>query len=224
MTEYAELEQYYESRLLALVNETGSGYVVWCVRGAGTGPLRHSSLPCPHPLVTRQEIFDNGIHVRPDTVIHVWKGGWQPEMQAVTQAGLRAILSTPWYLNYISCAWQPRSCSRQAADVLPRCLLGGCRRGGLGQVLRRGAPCIQRHAGAGGAGHGRGGVRVGGVHRRHQHCLPHVPARGGGPCTPTSTPTPARSPTDFTHSTRAPPPLHPPPFPSAPRRCFPCHR
>lgn len=77
-TNYADLEQYYESTLLGIVNDLDKGYVVW------------------------QEIFDNGIKVRPDTVIDVWKGGWQKELASVTSTGLRAILSTPWYLNYIS--------------------------------------------------------------------------------------------------------------------------
>lgn len=49
-----------------------------------------------------QEIFDNGLKVNPNTVIDVWKGGWQNELAAVTKTGLRAILSSPWYLNYIS--------------------------------------------------------------------------------------------------------------------------
>jgi hexosaminidase len=49
-----------------------------------------------------QEIFDNGLKVLPNTVIDVWKGGWEAEMKRVTSAGLHAILSTCWYLNYIS--------------------------------------------------------------------------------------------------------------------------
>lgn len=38
----------------------------------------------------------------PNTVIDVWKGGWENEMKKVTAGGLHAILSTCWYLNYIS--------------------------------------------------------------------------------------------------------------------------
>lgn len=50
-----------------------------------------------------QEIFDNQLKVRPDTVVHVWKGAaWLQELGAVTRAGLRAVLSSPWYLNHIS--------------------------------------------------------------------------------------------------------------------------
>ncbi|XP_026543241.1 beta-hexosaminidase subunit alpha [Notechis scutatus] len=40
--------------------------------------------------------------VNPNTVIHVWKGNFQQEMSRVTKAGFRALLSSPWYLNFIS--------------------------------------------------------------------------------------------------------------------------
>ena len=40
--------------------------------------------------------------VLPNTVIDVWKKGWEDEMKRVTASGLHAILSTCWYLNDIS--------------------------------------------------------------------------------------------------------------------------
>ena len=49
-----------------------------------------------------QEIFNNGLKIRPDTIIHVWKGSWQKTMANVVKGGYRVILSSPWYLNYIS--------------------------------------------------------------------------------------------------------------------------
>jgi hexosaminidase len=77
-TDYSMVEQYYETNLLDIMNEIGKDYIVW------------------------QEIFDNGLKVKNNTVVDVWKGGWQEELAAVTSAGLKAILSAPWYLNYIS--------------------------------------------------------------------------------------------------------------------------
>lgn len=34
--------------------------------------------------------------------MNVWKGGWEEELAKITGANLHAIMSTCWYLNYIS--------------------------------------------------------------------------------------------------------------------------
>ena len=78
--DYHKLESIYIKKLLDIVSSypTNNGYIVW------------------------QEVFDNGVVVKNDTIIHVWKGQWEWEMAKVTGKGLRAILSSPWYVNYIS--------------------------------------------------------------------------------------------------------------------------
>ena len=83
MSSYSELEQYYELKLLDILKAQNSSYMCW------------------------QEIFDNGVAILPDTIVNVWKGAhnasdWQRELKAVAKAGYRAVLSAPWYLNYIS--------------------------------------------------------------------------------------------------------------------------
>lgn len=70
---------YVISRLLNIIASLGKEYIVW------------------------QEVVDNKVKVLPNTVVNVWKGGWQDEMAKVTgELGLKAILSSCWYLNYIS--------------------------------------------------------------------------------------------------------------------------
>jgi hexosaminidase len=77
-TDYALLEQYYEQRLIPIVAATGKKYIVW------------------------QEIFDNGLKIDPHTIVDVWKDSpWQDELNRVTKAGYSAILSAPFYLNYL---------------------------------------------------------------------------------------------------------------------------
>jgi hexosaminidase len=74
---YELLEQYFEQRLIPIVQETGKKYIVW------------------------QEIFDNGLKIDPQTIVDVWKDSpWQAELGRVTAAGFGAILSAPFYLNY----------------------------------------------------------------------------------------------------------------------------
>lgn len=80
ITTAEEVESVYIQKLLDLVEDlpTAPEYVIW------------------------QEVVDSNITVKPDTIVEVWKGEWQSELATVTGQGLRAILSSPWYLDYIS--------------------------------------------------------------------------------------------------------------------------
>uniref|UniRef100_A0A4W4EQL1 Beta-hexosaminidase n=1 Tax=Electrophorus electricus TaxID=8005 RepID=A0A4W4EQL1_ELEEL len=77
--DYSKLESYYIQRLLDIVSSTKKGYMVW------------------------QEVFDNEVKLKGDTVVEVWKMNMvEEELQNVTGAGFTTILSAPWYLDYIS--------------------------------------------------------------------------------------------------------------------------
>ncbi|KAM3600626.1 uncharacterized protein V6R79_026198 [Siganus canaliculatus] len=79
--DFSKLESFYIKKLLDIVTAKKKGYIIW------------------------QEVFDNGVKLKPDTIIHVWKGNqqeYQDEIANVTSSGYQTLLSTPWYLNYIS--------------------------------------------------------------------------------------------------------------------------
>nr|XP_025739456.1 beta-hexosaminidase subunit alpha isoform X2 [Callorhinus ursinus] len=80
--DFKELESFYIQTLLNIVSAYGKGYVVW------------------------QEVFDNKVKVRPDTIIQVWREEapvhYMKEMELITGAGFRVLLSAPWYLNHIT--------------------------------------------------------------------------------------------------------------------------
>lgn len=78
--DYSKIEQFYIQNLLNIVKKVSpkTGYVIW------------------------QEVVDNNVEVKSDTVVEVWKDPWPQEMDKVTKHGYRTILSTCWYLNYIS--------------------------------------------------------------------------------------------------------------------------
>ena len=71
------LHTYYMSKLLKIVEGLDKNYIVW------------------------QEVFDDKVKINKETIVNVWKEGWQSEMEKVTEAGHKAILSSCWYLNYI---------------------------------------------------------------------------------------------------------------------------
>lgn len=81
-TDYKQLESFYIQILLDIVSAYGKGYVVW------------------------QEVFDNKVKIRSNTIVQVWREElpvpYLKEMKLITEAGFRALLSAPWYLNRIS--------------------------------------------------------------------------------------------------------------------------
>ncbi|XP_068941047.1 beta-hexosaminidase subunit beta [Petaurus breviceps papuanus] len=77
--DYSKLESYYIQRLIDIVSSTNKGYMVW------------------------QEVFDNGVTLKKDTIVEVWiESTYREELQKVTEAGYATVLAAPWYLDYIS--------------------------------------------------------------------------------------------------------------------------
>ncbi|KAK7586163.1 hypothetical protein V9T40_004039 [Parthenolecanium corni] len=83
ITSFQELESYYIQRVLAITRNLNTKPVVW------------------------QEVFDNGVRLTDDAVVHVWQlESYEAEMDLVTKSGHRALLSACWYLDHLDRGWQ----------------------------------------------------------------------------------------------------------------------
>nr|XP_033785175.1 LOW QUALITY PROTEIN: beta-hexosaminidase subunit beta [Geotrypetes seraphini] len=83
--DFRKLESYYIQNILDIVSSFNKGYIVW------------------------QEVFDNGVKIKQDTIVEVWKeANLNEEIYNVTAAGFTTIVAAPWYLDLISYAqdWQ----------------------------------------------------------------------------------------------------------------------
>lgn len=48
------------------------------------------------------QVFDNGVQLTRDTVVHVWTGDQKRKLSVVTKAGFPALLSACWYLDHLA--------------------------------------------------------------------------------------------------------------------------
>ncbi|XP_037046108.1 beta-hexosaminidase subunit alpha-like isoform X1 [Bradysia coprophila] len=80
-TSIHQVEEHYATRHIDMVKSLGATPISW------------------------QDPLDQGVELSKDVVIHMWKdwgGSWQSQLQNVLNKGYKAILSSPWYLNYIN--------------------------------------------------------------------------------------------------------------------------
>ncbi|ESO82376.1 hypothetical protein LOTGIDRAFT_223285 [Lottia gigantea] len=79
--DYFKLEQYYSERVLGMISDLDKKYIIW------------------------QDPVENGAQVRNDSIVTIWKGGysdWRRYMESVSSKGYYTILSSCWYLNYLT--------------------------------------------------------------------------------------------------------------------------
>jgi hexosaminidase len=89
-TKYNQLEAYYSAKLLGIAKKLNKKVTVW------------------------QDVYDNHVELEKTTQIQIWKdtstlsyhATWQEYLSNITRDGYRAILSSPWYLNFISYGYQ----------------------------------------------------------------------------------------------------------------------
>ena len=72
------LHTFHMNKLVKIIEDLGKNYIVW------------------------QEVFFEKVKLDKNAIINLWLPDWQNNTDQVTKAGHRAILSSCWYLNYIS--------------------------------------------------------------------------------------------------------------------------
>ncbi len=89
-TEYHQLEAYYSTRLLQIAKDLNKKVTVW------------------------QDVYDNGVKLDKSAQIQIWKdtntlsdhAKWYDYLNNITRDGYSAILSSPWYINFVSYGYQ----------------------------------------------------------------------------------------------------------------------
>lgn len=89
-TEYNQLEAYYTNRLLNITKSLNKKVTVW------------------------QDVYDNGVVMDKSTQVQIWKDTttlpyhkkWYEYLNNITADGYPAILSSPWYINFVSYGYQ----------------------------------------------------------------------------------------------------------------------
>jgi len=89
-TDYHHLEAYYSTKILDKAKKLNKKVSVW------------------------QDVYDNGVRPDKSTVIQIWKDTsilpehkkWYEYLSDITAKGYQAILSSPWYINFVSYGYQ----------------------------------------------------------------------------------------------------------------------
>lgn len=84
LTTYEELEDVYIQRVVDKFEKLNESIVVW------------------------QEVFQNGVRLPSNTVVHIWTGNRRHLLSQVTGQGMPALSSAGWYLDHLDSGgdWQ----------------------------------------------------------------------------------------------------------------------
>ncbi len=82
MTDPVELYEYFETRLLRIVDKFEKTPIVW------------------------QEVFNLNLTITPRTIVDVWKGFDTATIESAVAQNFRVILSGCWYLDHLDKNWQ----------------------------------------------------------------------------------------------------------------------